>query len=85
MKKVFVVLILLIFSVFLNGCKLVTEIDVNTVKPWEKRYSTNDVLNINGTVMETDGIEGYWILSNKTLLNLLRSAGAENPKFIGVK
>lgn len=66
MKLYFIALILFITS----GC--MSNININTIKPWEGRYETKkDIVNAI-TDMNLEKNESVWILSNSTMKRLLK-------------
>lgn len=59
------------------GCTS-NKISLNTAKPYEKRYTTNDVIEVNSSKIVIENDESVWILTNTTLNNLLQYASGNN-------
>lgn len=74
MKKLLLISIVVSMIV---GCTS-NKISLNTAKPYEKRYTTNDVIEINNSRIVIDKDESVWILTNSTLNNLLQYANGNN-------
>lgn len=68
-----IILFALVFSVLISGCvSFGPKIDVNLVRPWEGHYmSVQDFYEKTRDIRLEDG-ESIWVLSNKTLYNLLK-------------
>lgn len=63
------------------GCTT-ENISVNTSQSWERRYSSKDTIIVNSQKIAINDEDQIWILTSKTLYNLLATA---NGKSITVK
>lgn len=69
MKKIFYYGLIIFTSVVFGGC--VSNIDVQTVRPYENRYSNEtELVEAARTVVLEKG-ESVWLLTNSTLKRLL--------------
>lgn len=66
-----------IFSFISCGC-ISSKITLNTAKPFEKRYTSKDKIEINDEKIIIEGKESIWILTDSTLNNLLEYASGNN-------
>jgi hypothetical protein len=60
----------------ISGCWHFTppEINITPVEKWERRYDKTSEIVINGEKLDLENVESVWLLSNKTLYNLLKAA-----------
>lgn len=83
MKQFIISIILLTTAIFAaSGCANMSlgpsSINLNTAYHFEKRYTTEDSITINGEKIEFAADQSIWVLSNSTLKNLLESAAGKN-------
>lgn len=72
-----IILLIISISLFNIGCTS-NKISLNTAKPYEGRYTTNDVIQINDVKIDMDDSESIWILTSTTLNNLLQYSSGNN-------
>ena len=54
-----------------SGCK---NVQVETVKPWEGRYSTVEEMREKTSGMKLEDGESVWVITNHTLYRVLKKA-----------
>lgn len=77
--KIFVRLFICVFIFSFINCGCVSsKITLNTAKPFEKRYTSKDSIEINDEKIIIEEKESIWILTDSTLNNLLQYASGNN-------
>ncbi len=80
MKKLIVIPIMFM----LCGCFSTKNVNINTVKPWERRYTPSDTILVNGDKIDSEG-DVIWIISGKTFYNILTQCVDGNVDQTNVK
>jgi hypothetical protein len=62
----------------ITGCFSTKAIGINTVSSYEKRYTSNSEITINGEKVEIPEGKSVWVLRGETLEVLLSTASANN-------
>lgn len=77
--KIFIRLFICVFIFSFISCGCVSsKITLNTAKPFEKRYTSKDNIEINDEKIIIEEKESIWILTDSTLNNLLQYASGNN-------
>ena len=82
MKKILNLLLLIILTTFfIYGCSTpIHQISLNTAEKYEKRYTYEDSIIINGEKIKIEKDHPVWILRNDTLKILILTSSGSNVK-----